>query len=115
MGRLLKLAIVGLVIYGGWQSTLAQWDHFKLGDSVRQLTEFRAEQPEEEVRTMVVAEAAKLGIGLDPARVNIQKVADRLRIDARYARPVNVLPWYRYNWPFELKVEIWSIPNGRLR
>ncbi|MCX6537509.1 MAG: hypothetical protein NT151_01040 [Acidobacteria bacterium] len=115
MGRLIRLAVVALVVYGCWQAASAQLDHFKLEDAVRQLAEFGADQGDDAVRTAVVAEATKLGIRIDPARVSIRKTADHIYIDVAYTRLVQVLPWYRYNWAFAVKVQSWYVSGARIR
>ncbi len=115
MGRLIKLAIVVLVLYGAWQAGAAQLDHFKYEDAVRQLAEFHSAQDEDDVRTAVVAEAARMGIKVDPARVSVRKAAEHIYIDVAYTRPVQLLPWYRYNWAFVVKVESWYVPGARLK
>ena len=112
MGKLIRFAIVALVLYGTWQAGSAQLDHFRFEDAVRQLAEFRADQGDDNLRAAVIAEADRLGIPIDPARVSIRKAADRLYIDVAYTRPVQVLPWYRYNWAFAVKVQRWYMPGG---
>ena len=115
MGRLIRFAVVALVLYGCWQAGSAQWDHFTFEDAVRQLAEFRAEQADDEVRAAVVAEADRLGIRVDPARVGVRKEASRIFIDVAYTRPVQLLPGYRYNWEFAIRVDHWYLPGGRLK
>lgn len=115
MGRVIKFAIVVLAVYAAWQAGSAQWDHFEFQDAVRQLTEFGGEQPDEALRIGVIAAGAKVGILLVPANVGITRVADHLYVNVSYTRPVQLLPWYRYNWPFSVKIDRWFIPGGRFR
>jgi hypothetical protein len=112
MGRLIRLAIVALVVYGSWHAVSAQLDHFKLEDAVRQIAEFGADQDDSAVRAAVVVEATRVGIPIDPARVSIRRAAERIYIDIAYTRSVQVLPWYRYNWAFTVKVESWHVRGG---
>ena len=115
MGRLIRFAVVALALYGVWQAASAQWDHFKFEDAARQLAEFGADQGDDGLRAAVVAEATKLGIRIDPASVSIRKAANHIYIDVAYTRPVQVLPWYRYNWAFAVKVESWHFPGGGVK
>jgi hypothetical protein len=115
MGKLIRLAIAALVLYGCWQAGSAQWDFFRLREAVRELALFSAEEGEEALRTKIVAEAAKAGIRIDPARVSITSTGDRTQIDVAYTRSVRLLPWYRYEWSFAFKAESWRVPGGRLR
>ncbi|MEI6669027.1 MAG: hypothetical protein WCP29_12805 [Acidobacteriota bacterium] len=115
MGKLIRFAIVAVVLYGGWQAAAARWDHFQLTDAVRQLAEFQAERADDEIRARVVAEAAKLDIALTPDQVRVRKAGDRIFIDVNYVRQVQVLPWYRYPWKLDLAVQNWYVPGGRIR
>jgi hypothetical protein len=115
MGKLIKLAFVALLLFGLWQISAAQFDQFKFEDAVRQVAEFRSTQEEEDVRAAVVSEATRLGLKVDPARVSIHRAGEHIYIDVAYERGVQVLPWYRYNWPFVLKVEGWYVPGARAK
>ncbi|MCX6545507.1 MAG: hypothetical protein NTV05_13990 [Acidobacteria bacterium] len=115
MGKLIKLAIAALVLYAAWQAGSAQLDHFKFEDSVRQVAEFRGDRDDDETRTVVVAEGSKIGIRIDPAGVSIRKVMDHIYIDVVYTRPVQILPWYQYNWTFAVNAESWRMPGGRTK
>jgi hypothetical protein len=115
MARIIQLAVVALVLYGAWQAGSAQLDHFKLEDAVRQIAEFRGDREDADVRAAVVAEGSRLSIRIDPAGVTVRKVVDHVYIDLVYTRPVQVLPWYQYNWTFAAHVESWQMPGSRIK
>jgi hypothetical protein len=50
-----------------------------------------------------------------PARVIIRTAGEHTYVEIAYTRPVKILPWYKYNWPFELKAESWRVPGGRFK
>jgi hypothetical protein len=115
MGKLIRLVVVVLVVYGCWQAASAQWDQFKFEDAVRQLAAFGADQTDETLRAAVGAEAGLLGIRIEPSHVSIRRAAEHIYIDIEYVRPVQILPWYQYNWAFAVKVDSWRVPGGRLK
>jgi hypothetical protein len=115
MGKLIRFAIVALVLYGTWQTAAAQWDFFKFRDAVRALVLFGGDEGDDALRTRIVAEGSKVGIQVEPARVSIRSAADHTYVDVAYTRPVQLLPWYEYKWSFEFKAESWRVPGGRIR
>jgi len=40
---------------------------------------------------------------------------DHIYIDLTYTRPVQILPWYQYNWTFAVHAESWQMPGSRVK
>jgi hypothetical protein len=114
MSRLIKFALAGLFLYAFWQIGATYWAHYKLDDAVQQIAQFDVDRDEETIRGVVIGEAARLGITVDPERVAVRKQGEHLYIDVAYTRTIGVLPGVRRPWSFTISAHGWFVPGGRI-
>lgn len=110
VGRVIRIALSVLVVYAVWQTGTAYWSHLQLQDRIDRLAQFSADRSEDEVRAAVVAEAASLGVRLDPADVTVHLRENRLSIRAAYTRRIEPLPRMPFTWALGLDTEVWLLP-----
>ena len=115
MGRLIRFAIVALLLWAVWHIGAAMWQQFQFQDEVKQVAQFGADRDEATLRNAVMEAATKLEVPLEAERVNVRKQGDHVYIDLAYTVPVEILPRYRYPWTFTVSAEGWFVPGGRFQ
>ena len=115
MGKLIKFAIVAVVLYATWQAAVVQWHHFRFEDAVKQIAEFGPDKEEDVIKAQVLEAGRREELGLDPDHVGVRKNGDHVFIDVTYTHVVRLLPGYTYPWAFSVKAEGYFIQGGRIR
>lgn len=114
-GRLIRLVVVALVLLGCWRLGQAYMAHYRLADELDRIAARGVRTDEAEVRRAVEEAIVRLAIPVEPAAVGVRVDGEHIYIDARYTRPVELLPGYRYPWAFSSTSHGWIVPTGGLR
>ncbi len=111
---LLKLAVAAFVANATWRIGSAYLRHYKFEDATAQVAQYGAEKSTAELRTRVLELASNYDIPLGEDAMTIAR-DDRNHtfVDASYQLPIDLLPGYRYSWPFTVHVDVFSIPAAR--
>lgn len=112
MKTLVKLALAALVTYAAWNAGNAWLEYIKLKDAIEEVAKFGTKLTEDDLRDKVVETAQEHGITFDTA-VTVRRETPHTFIDAAYTEPVNLMPWYVYQWKFEVHVD--ALTLGGLR
>lgn len=114
-GRIVRLVLVGLVLLGCWRLGQAYMDHYRLADELDRIASRGVRTDEAEVRRAIEEAVARLAAPVDPRAISVRVEAEHVYIDARYTRPVEILPGYRYAWSFTSSSHGWVVPTGGVR
>lgn len=112
MKTLIKLALAAMVTYAAWNAGNAWLEYIRLKDAIEEISKFGTKATEDELREKVLDTAQQHGISFDTA-VTVRREGPHTYIDAGYTNPVNLLPWYVYQWKFEVHVD--TLTLGGLR
>jgi hypothetical protein len=115
MGRVLRLIVAILVLFGIWRAASAEMDQMKFEEAVKHVATFSAEQDEYTVREALMKEARALSLPVEPSLVFVRKDSDRIHIELTYIRTIRLLPFVSTDWPFAVKVDSSYILGGRIR
>jgi len=105
---LIKLAIVVVVANACWRVGSAYVSHYKFEDSVQQLTLFRGQRTDEQLRARVFEIASDFDIPVTDENVSLRTEEHHTKVDGTYIRPIEVFPGYKYPWPFEFHTDTLS-------
>lgn len=106
----IKLLIAALVLNAAYRVGMAYWQHYQFQDAVQRMAQFTERAvTADEIRLGVLELAAEQQIPLDPATLNITRAPRRIEVEAGYTRELEVLPGYRYPWPFDLSVAVLTL------
>ena len=129
LSKLIKLALVALVLHGAWRIGSAYWTFYQFEDRLTQVAQFgdRKKDPElcreaTDVATLlhvpVADEAVSVRRGGNPAFVcgkGYEKGGaqaglppGKITFEASYSENIQVLPGYLYPWTFRAHVEVWA-------
>ena len=105
---LVKLAIAALVANCFWRVGSEYITCYKFEDSVREAAEFR-KGSDVELRGKIEMLAADYDVPLDDEDLSIMsdqaRGADHVVIQLSYAKPIQLVPGYEYDWPFSFTID----------
>jgi hypothetical protein len=103
--KLFALVVVLLIAHAGWRVGPTVVTFIKLRDHVGELARYSGAQSAEELQKAVDSAAQKVGVTFDPGTLKVQKVGQRVMVDARYRRQLEILPRYFYPYEFTIAVD----------
>jgi hypothetical protein len=118
---LLKLALVALIANAAWRVGSAYVTFYRFKDAVTETAQFGTQKSKAELRQRILELASEYDVPLAADAVSVRR-DDRNHtvVDGSYTQPVDVLPGYRYLWPFVWHVDVVTLnpskaePSGAL-
>jgi hypothetical protein len=101
IGCLLLVALVAGGLYAGFQLGLPRLRHSSFADRMSESYVQFQKQPAETIRSQIIQIAADFDIALTPEQVTVDIVSDKMTIDVRYEKQVDLKVW-RTTLPFHL-------------
>ena len=112
MKRLFKLLIAALIANAIWRVGSEYLSYYRFKDAVREFTQHRAEKSESQVRDRIMELANDFDIPITYETLMITQVNNHTIVDGSYVKPIEVVPTFRYNWPFEFHTDTFVVdPN----
>lgn len=110
LGKLIKLAIVVLILHGVWRAGSAYWVFYRFEDGLQEIAQFGGNSSDGELRARVGKLAGDLEVPVSPEAVEIRRTQARLFIDAGYDTEIQLLPRKPFPWTFKASVSAWIRP-----
>jgi hypothetical protein len=118
---LLKLALAALIANAAWRVGSAYVTFYRFKDAVTETAQFASQKSKAELKQRILELASDYDVPLAADAVSVRR-DDRNHtvIDGSYTLPVDVLPGYRYLWPFVWHVDVVTLnpskaePSGAL-
>ena len=110
IGKLIKLAIVALIVHAAWRAGSAYWVFYHFEDAIQEVAQFGGGSTDEELRAKVMKTATDMEVPLRSDGIEIRKTQAKLFIDATYDTRLQLLPRYYYPWTFKASVSAWIRP-----
>jgi hypothetical protein len=105
---LVKLAIVALLANASIRVGSAYIMHYKFTDSVQQTTLFRGKRTDDMLRTRVFELASDYDIPVTDADLTLRSEDHHTIVEGAYRREIEVVPGFRYAWPFSFYIDTLS-------
>lgn len=104
---LIKLAAAALIANAVWRVGSVYLAHYRFTDSVEETLKFGSRKTGAQIHQRVLDLASQYDIPVVDDVVAVRH-DDRGHtfVDASYVRPVDLLPWYRYQWPFTVHIDV---------
>jgi hypothetical protein len=102
---LIKLAIVAMVANMAWHVMTAYMAYWKFKDAVQQTTQFGNDKSLVQLRQRVLQLATDHDLPIGEDDFSIQREGLHTITDGSYSRPIDLLPWYRRDWPFKFHID----------
>jgi hypothetical protein len=111
---LVKLALAALIANAAWRLGSAYVTFYKFKDAVTETAQFGAQKSSAELQQRILELASQYEIPIAADAVSVQRgQQNRTVIDGSYAQPVDLLPGYRYLWPFTWHIEVFTLNAPR--
>lgn len=107
---LIKLTLAALLANAAWRLGSAYLTFYRFKDAVVETAQFGADQTDTELQQRVIGLASQYDIPLPDDGFSVRR-DDRHHtyIDGSYMQPVDLLPGYRYAWPFTWHVDVFTV------
>ena len=104
VGCILWLVVLGIAVLIAWKAIPVKIRSAELYDHMVEITKFGARTTPEEIEKDILAKARELDLPLDKEHVKVERIGDRLKMEATYTVPLE-FPGYTYNWRFDHQVD----------
>jgi len=105
MKVLIKLLIVALIANGTWRVGTAYMSYYKFKDAVRETTQHRGTKSDAQIHDRVFELANEYDIPVTDENLTIIRQEDHTIVDGSYIQPIDIVPTFRYNWPFKVHID----------
>jgi hypothetical protein len=104
LGCILWVVVLGIAVLIAWKAIPVKVRSAELYDHMVEITKFGARTAPEEIEKDILAKARELDLPLDKDHVKVERIGDRLKMEASYTVPLE-FPGYTYNWHFDHQVD----------
>ena len=105
LGCILWLLVLGLAVLISWKLVPVKIASAELYDFMDEQAKFAgANTTAEDVKKNILQRAKELNLPLDKDHVKVERIGDRIRMEAEYTVPVE-FPGYTYNWHFRHELD----------
>lgn len=94
--------VVGVLV--AWKAIPVKIQSAELYDHMVELAKFSARSDPRAIEKQIVFRAQELGLPLDKEHVKVQRLGDRIKMEASYTVPLE-FPGYTYEWQFNHLVD----------
>jgi len=112
---LFKLAIFLLAAHALVRFVPPYWSHTRFASELDERALTWSQDSEPDVLEHVLGIARTHGVPIDRDHVAVRRERDQLFIDVRYARRIELIPSWKYEWVFESNVDARMLPSARIR
>src|SRR5262245_56062819 len=109
MKSIIKLLIAALIANATWRIGTEYLSYYKFKDSVREFSEHRASKDESQLRDKIMELASQYDIPLESEAFTINHLNNHTIIEGSYVKPIEVVPTFRYNWPFQFHIDTFVV------
>jgi len=114
MKVVIKLLIAALIANGTWRVGTAYMSFYKFKDAVAEMTQHRGDKSDEQVRERVLELAGQYDIPLSGEALTVRRDDRHTIVDGAYTRPIDIVPGFKYDWPFKVHVDTFVLDPPKL-
>jgi len=107
---IVKLAFVALLANATWHVFVPYLAHYKFKDAVTATVQFGGEKPVALLRGRILELATEFEVPVTDENLSIERVEHQTIVETSYRRSVELVPGFKYEWPFTMKVDVFTTP-----
>jgi hypothetical protein len=112
---LVKLALAALIANATWRLGSAYIQFYKLKDAIVETTRFSQRSSDAQIQQRILELASQYDVPLVDDRLTVRRdQPNHTIIDGSYEQSIDLLPGYRYQWPFTVHIDVMTLA-GALR
>jgi len=104
LGCILWVVVLAIAVLIAWKAIPVKVRSAELYDHMVEITKFGAHSTPEEMEKDILNKAKELDLPLDKEHVKVERIGDRVRMEASYTVPLE-FPGYTYKWHFDHQVD----------
>jgi hypothetical protein len=106
---ILKLVIAALIANAAWRVGSAYLSFYKFKDAVQETVQFTAaEKSDDQLRQRIVELAVEYAVPVTEDNFKLHREVERITVDGAYTQIIEIVPGYKYPWPFKWDVSVLS-------
>ena len=106
MKTLLKLIVVGVIVFGAYRAGMAEYKFSQLKDSTHSLLVLGTATEIEDLRQQILKRAGDLALPVPPENVEVRREGVRTTAKVSYHQEVEIFPGFTYPRDFTFSDEI---------
>ena len=108
----IKLTIAALLANATWRVGSAYADYYRFTDAVQQVTQYRGSKTDDQIHDRVFELAATYDIPVTDENLTVVRRDNHTIVEGSYKLPIDLLPRYKYLWPFTVHVDTFVIDGA---
>lgn len=104
LGCILWLIVLAVAIGFSWKAVPVKIASAELYDYMVEQAKFAHNAKPDVIKKRILHKARELNLPLDSKNLKVERIGDRIRMNAEYTVPVEY-PGYTWNWKFEHNVD----------
>jgi hypothetical protein len=109
---ILKLALVALIANAVWRVGSVYAEYYKFKDAVQETTQYAADKTDDDLRARIMELASEYDLPIDDGDFTLSHSGDHTITNGAFTRPIELLPSYRYPWPFSWHTDTFKIAGA---
>jgi hypothetical protein len=109
----IKLLIAALIANGTWRVGSAYAAYYKFKDAVASTTQHRGAKTDVQLRERVFELAKEYDVPIDE-NLTVTKQDNHTIVDGSFTWPIDIVPGFKYDWPFTVHVDTFIIEPPKL-
>ena len=110
---IVKLAIATLIANASWRAGSAYMTFYRFKDAVTAAAQFGKGRSDDDLRQRVLELASNYDVPLAEDAVTVRRQDNHTLVNASYTQPIDLLPGYRYQWPFTFNIDTFTVTPVR--
>ena len=109
MKTILKLLVVGAIVFGAYRAGMAEYKYSQLKDATHSLLVLGTATPLEDLKQQILKRAADLSLPVMPDNVEVTREGVRTTANVSYHDEVEIFPGFTYPRDYKFSDEIAAI------
>jgi len=115
LGRIIKLVIAALIANASWRIGSTYVSHYRFKDAVAESAQFGTNQSVDQLHQRVLDLGAQYNLPITDDSFTIRREGIHTYVAGSYTQMIEVVPGYRYPWPFSWNVEAMNMSGLKLQ
>lgn len=108
----IKLALAALIANAAWHVGSVYASYYKFKDAVQETTQYGADKGDDELRERIVELGSEYDLPVTDDGFSLRRSGDHTITDGAFTQPIEVLPGYRYQWPFTWHTDTFTLAGA---
>ena len=109
----IKLALAALIANAAWHVGSVYASYYKFKDAVQETTQYGADKSDDDLRARIVELGTEYDLPVTDDSFSLSRSGEHTITDGAFTQPIEVLPSYRYKWPFTWHTDTFTLKGAK--